>query len=99
MRWSITQPGTVPGAPRQEQGTFDEEVRRNVILSRAQDLVSWGRKNSIWPFNFGLSCCYVELATSITSMSSAGTIWLIDSPWPLSPWIAARSDDQNSAGL
>src|ERR1051325_153685 len=48
-------------------GDHDTEVQRSVILSRLEDLVAWGRKNSIWPFNFGLSCCYVEMATSITS--------------------------------
>ena len=67
MRWSIARPGTVLEESKKEQSSFDDAVRRNVVLSRVQDLVSWGRKNSIWPFNFGLSCCYVEMATSITS--------------------------------
>ena len=47
--------------------SFDEEVKRSVVLSTLQGLVAWGRKNSMWPFNFGLSCCYVEMATSLTS--------------------------------
>jgi NADH-quinone oxidoreductase subunit B len=48
-------------------GSTDDFIRRNVMMAKLEDMVSWGRKNSIWPFNFGLSCCYVEMATAFTS--------------------------------
>ncbi len=51
----------------QDGEPMEQAVRRSIILARLEDLLAWGRKNSIWPFNFGLSCCYVEMATSLTS--------------------------------
>jgi NADH-quinone oxidoreductase subunit B len=44
----------------------DEAIRRSVLLGRLDDMISWGRKNSHWPFGFGLSCCFVEMATALT---------------------------------
>jgi NADH-quinone oxidoreductase subunit B len=47
--------------------SFEETLQKNIVLTNMESLVAWGRKNSMWPFNFGLSCCYVEMATSLTS--------------------------------
>ena len=50
----------------------EEEVNKNVVMTRLEDLThslaNWGRKHSLWPFNFGTSCCYVEYATTLTGV-------------------------------
>ncbi len=66
MSWELVRPEDASD-PRPGMEQFDDYIRKNVIMTRLEDMLAWSRKNSLWPFNFGLSCCYVEAATAISS--------------------------------
>lgn len=35
--------------------------RQGIVATSLQEIYNWGRKNSLWPLNFGLACCAIEM--------------------------------------
>src|ERR1700685_3183237 len=38
-----------------------DQIPHNFMTARLEDLVKWGRRNSVWPATFGLACCAIEM--------------------------------------
>jgi len=37
------------------------------ITTRLQELINWGRRNSLWPLPFGTACCAIEMMATLSS--------------------------------
>jgi NADH-quinone oxidoreductase subunit B len=44
-----------------------ESLGQNVLTTTLGKLVGWGRGNSVWPAQFGLACCAIEMIATATA--------------------------------
>jgi NADH-quinone oxidoreductase subunit B len=44
-----------------DEGLRSELSKQGVFTTTLQELYNWSRSNSLWPLNFGLACCAIEM--------------------------------------
>ena len=54
-------PLSTPAAPEITAAERDELRRHGILLTSLEELYNWGRSNSVWPLQFGLACCAIEM--------------------------------------
>jgi NADH-quinone oxidoreductase subunit B len=44
-----------------DEGLKIELGKQGVFVTSLQELYNWGRRSSVWPMQFGLACCAIEM--------------------------------------
>lgn len=44
------------------------KAETGLITTRLDEVVKWGRKNSLWPLPFGTACCAIEFMSTVASV-------------------------------
>ena len=44
-----------------DENLKNELSQQGVFVTTLEQLYNWGRRNSVWPMNFGLACCAIEM--------------------------------------
>lgn len=50
-----------------DEGLRSELSKQGIFTTTLSDLYNWGRRSSIWPLNFGLACCAIEMIAASMS--------------------------------
>ena len=53
--------GTAPNISQIDEGLRTELQKKGIFVTTLEDLYNWGRRSSIWPLQFGLACCAIEM--------------------------------------
>ncbi len=49
------------------QDILDSLEQKGVVLTSLEWLVNWGQSHSVWPLQFGLACCAIEMISASMS--------------------------------
>src|SRR5688572_33283287 len=60
-------PAPFPAAGNMSDAEREELRRHGILLTSLEELYNWGRSNSIWPLQFGLACCAIEMIAAATA--------------------------------
>lgn len=44
---------------------LEAQLSESIFTTRLDDLISWGRSNSMWPMPMGISCCAIEMMAAV----------------------------------
>ena len=78
-----------------DEGLRSELQRQGIWVTSMQELYNWGRKNSIWPLQFGLACCAIEMIATAASRYDIAPVRRRSLPTVAAP---GRPDDRGRHG-
>jgi NADH-quinone oxidoreductase subunit B len=47
-----------------DEGLKSELAKQGIFVTSIEGIYNWGRKNSVWPMQFGLACCAIEMISA-----------------------------------
>ncbi len=63
----MTTPDSNASDSNSDDTLLAEMRKRGVFVTSMQELYNWGRRNSLWPMQFGLACCAIEMIAAAAS--------------------------------